>query len=98
MPLARRRHTRTPLVTVELAVSGCPTEAELRHVGGALACIRGVAVAEPASDPGHIVVSYEPDKVVPLQFQRAVRAMGGCLEGIVLTHGTPVPTRAASNP
>jgi hypothetical protein len=89
MPLGQARRGGAVLVTVDLVVSGCATEADLRNVGGALRCIRGVASAEPAADGGHVTVAYDADKVIPVQLERAVRAMGGCLDRIELHGNSP---------
>jgi hypothetical protein len=89
MSLGHAGRGRTILVTVDLVVSGCATEADLRHVGGALRCIRGVASAEPAADGRHLTVAYEADKVIPVQLERAVRAMGGRLDRIEMHDTAP---------
>jgi hypothetical protein len=94
MPLGHAGRGHAILVTVDLVVSGCASEAELRHVGGALRCIPGVASAEPAADGRHLTVAYEADKVIPVQLERAVRAMGGCLDRIELHGGSPAAPRS----
>lgn len=70
----------TPLLTVQLQIGGCGSADELGRVGGALMCIRGVEKVEPC--PSGVSVSYRAGKVVPVQFERAVRAMGARLERI----------------
>jgi hypothetical protein len=91
MPLGDAKIDPPSLVTAELSIGGCASEADLRQVGGALRCIRGVVRAEAAADGRHIAVAYKSDKVVPLQLERAVRAMGASLDGIVVGTGAPAP-------
>jgi hypothetical protein len=70
------------MTTVVLQIGGCPTSIELGRVGSALQCIRGVARVEPAADGRHVTVSYDADRVVPLQLERAVRAMEATMDRI----------------
>lgn len=72
----------TPLLTVELEISGCSSAVDLERVGGALRCIRGVEKAEACAKAGRLAVSYRAGRVVPAQFERAVRAMGARLDRI----------------
>ncbi len=92
MPLTHAGRNHALLVTVDLAVSGCPTESDLRHVGCALRCIPGVASAEPAADGAHVTVAYDAGKVIPVQLERAVRAMGASLDRIELHAGAVPPS------
>ena len=72
----------TPLLTVELEISGCSSAVDLERVGGALRCIRGVEKAESCAKAGRLAVSYRAGRVFPAQFERAVRAMGAHLDRI----------------
>lgn len=72
----------TPLLTVELDISGCRSAVDLDRVGGALRCIRGVEKAESSAMDGRLTVSYRAGRVFPAQFERAVGAMGAHLDRI----------------
>jgi copper chaperone CopZ len=73
--------------TVKLEIKGMNRAASMNGVRSALSVIRGVTEVELSLERGQAIVRYNPDKVVPEQFKKAVWVMGCEVEQIVVQHG-----------
>lgn len=70
--------------TARLKIKGMKFDASMRSVRSALSIIRGVSDVCVSISEKEAVIYYDPDKVLPRQFETAVRVVGCEVERIVV--------------
>ncbi len=70
--------------TVHLTINGMSLDASMRSVQSALSIIRGVSDVSVSIAQKEATIRYDPHKVVPRQFETAVRVVGCEVERLVV--------------
>jgi copper chaperone CopZ len=74
----------SPMQTAHLRIKGMHFDASVRSVRSALSVIRGVADVSVSVAEREATIMYDPHKVVPRQFETAVRVVGCEVERLVV--------------
>lgn len=82
--------------TAILKINRMTSGAAMRSVRSALSVIRGVAGVKISLEEGETIVSYDPQKVLPRQFQTAVRVVGCEIESLTVEASSPLPSAGRS--
>lgn len=70
--------------TAHLRINGMDIDASKRSVQSALSIIRGVSNVSISIADREATIWYDPDKVLPRQFETAVRVVGCEVDAIVV--------------
>jgi copper chaperone CopZ len=74
----------SPMETAHLRIKGMHFDASVRSVQSALSIIRGVADVSVSIAEKEATIRYDPHKVLPRQFETAVRVVGCEVERLVV--------------